>query len=68
MNRYELRATLNKVSKITYFEDINDIEAIYTGIFRTLDNASKSLIWRKGYIALTNLTTGGLVKEMASKQ
>ncbi len=68
MNRYELRATLHKVSNVTYFEDINDIEAIYTGIFKTLDRASESLIWRKGHIALTNLTTGELVKEMASKQ
>jgi hypothetical protein len=68
MNRYELRATLNKVSKVTCFEDINDIEAMYTGIFTTLNRASKSLIWSKGHIALTNLTTGKLVKEMASKQ
>jgi hypothetical protein len=68
MNRYELRATLNKVSKILYFNDIDDIEAIYTGIFRTLDNASNSRIWARGHIALTNLTTGELVKEMASKQ
>jgi hypothetical protein len=68
MNRYELRATLNKVSKVTCFEDINDIEAMYTGIFTTLNKASKSLIWSKGHIALTNLTTGKLVKEMASKQ
>ena len=68
MNRYELRATLNKVSKVTCFEDINDIEAMYTGIFATLNRASKSLIWSKGHIALTNLTTGELVKEMASKQ
>jgi hypothetical protein len=68
MNRYELRATLNKVSKVTCFEDINDIEAMYTGIFTTLNRASKSLIWSKGHIALTNLTTGELVKEMASKQ
>ncbi len=68
MNRYELRATLNKVSKVTYFEDINDTEAMYTGIFTTLNKASKSLIWSKGHIALTNLSTGELVKEMASKQ
>jgi hypothetical protein len=68
MNRYELRATLNKVSKVTCFEDINDIEAMYTGIFTTLNKASKSLIWSKGHITLTNLTTGELVKEMASKQ
>jgi hypothetical protein len=68
MNRYELRATLNKVSKVTCFEDINDIEAMYTGIFATLNRASKSLIWSKGHIALTNLSTGELVKEMASKQ
>ena len=68
MNRYELRATLNKVSKVTCFEDINDIEAMYTGLFATLNRASKSLIWSKGHIALTNLTTGELVKEMASKQ
>lgn len=68
MNRYELRATLNKVSKILYFNDIDDIEAIYTGIFTTLNKASKSLIWSKGHIALTNLTTGELIKEMASKQ
>jgi hypothetical protein len=67
MNRYELRATLNKVSKVTCFEDINDIEAMYTGIFATLNKASKSLIWRKGHIALTNLTTGELVKEMPAK-
>jgi hypothetical protein len=56
------------VSKVTCFEDINDIEAMYTGIFTTLNKASKSLIWSKGHIALTNLTTGELVKEMASKQ
>ena len=68
MNRYELRATLNKVSNVTYFEDINDIEAMYTGIFATLNRASKSLIWSKGHIALTNLNTGELVKEMAGKQ
>ena len=68
MNRYELRATLNKVSKILYFNDIDDIEAIYTGIFTTLNKANKSLIWSKGHIALTNLTTGELIKEMASKQ
>ena len=67
MNRYELRATLNKVSKVTCFEDINDIEAMYTGIFATLNKASKSLIWSKGHIALTNLTTGELVKEMPAK-
>jgi len=68
MNRYQLQATLNGQTRTLWFEDINDIEAIYTGIFRTLDNASKSRVWQKGYIALTNLTTGELVKEMASKQ
>ena len=68
MNRYQLQATLNGQIKTIWFEDIDDIEAIYTGIFATLNKASKSLIWSKGHIALTNLTTGELVKEMASKQ
>ena len=68
MNRYQLQAKLNGQVKTVWFEDINDTEAIYTGIFRTLDNASKSQIWRRGYIALTNLTTGELVKEMARKK
>lgn len=68
MNRYQLQAKLNGHIKTVWFEDINDTEAIYTGIFKTLDKASKSRVWQKGYIALTNLTTGELVKEMASKQ
>ena len=68
MNRYQLQATLNNQIKTIWFEDIDDIEAIYTGIFKTLDKASKSRIWARGYIALTNRTTGELIKEMASKQ
>lgn len=68
MNKYQLQAKLNGQVKTVWFEDINDTEAIYTGIFRILDNASKNRVWQKGYIALTNLTTGELVKEMASKQ
>jgi len=50
------------------FEDANDIEAMFTAIARTLNNASESRIWARGYIALINLTTGELVKEMASKE
>jgi hypothetical protein len=68
MNKYQLQAKLNGHIKTIWFEDIDDIEAMYTGIFRTLDNASKSRVWARGHIALTNLTTGELVKEMASKQ
>ena len=68
MNRYQLQATLNNQIKTIWFEDIDDIEAIYTGMFKTLDKASNSRIWARGHIALTNLTTGELVKEMASKQ
>ena len=68
MNRYQLQATLNNQIKTIWFEDIDDIEAIYTGIFKTLDKASNSRIWARGYIALTNRTTGELIKEMASKQ
>jgi hypothetical protein len=67
MNRYKLQANLNGQIKTVIFDDLDDIEAMYTGIFRTLDKASKSLIWRKGHIALTNLTTGELVKEMPAK-
>ena len=67
MNRYELRATLNKQTKTIRFDDIDDIEAIYTAIFRVLDKASNHNAWARGYISLTNLTTGELVKEMASK-
>jgi hypothetical protein len=68
MNRYQLQATLKNKTKTLWFEDINDTEAIFTGIFKVLDKASKSVIWARGYIALTNRTTGELVKEMASKQ
>lgn len=68
MNRYKLQASLNGQIKTVIFDDLDDIEAMYTGLFRTLDKASKSRIWARGHIALTNLTTGELVKEMASKQ
>jgi hypothetical protein len=68
MNRYKLQASLNGRISTIIFDDLNDVEAIYTGLFRTLKKASKSRIWARGYIALTNLTTGELVKEMASKQ
>lgn len=67
MNRYKLQASLNGRIKTVIFDDLDDIEAMYTGIFRTLDKASKSRIWSKGHIALTNLTTGELVKEMLAK-
>lgn len=67
MNRYKLQANLNGQIKTVIFDDLDDIEAMYTGIFRTLDKASKSRIWSKGHIALTNLTTGELVKEMLAK-
>jgi hypothetical protein len=68
MNRYELQATLNKQTKTIRFSDTDDIQAMYTGIFRILDKAKRYTTWSHGYISLTNLTTGELVKEMASKQ
>lgn len=67
MNRYKLQATLNGRISTIVFDDLNDVEATYTGLFRTLKKASKSRIWARGHIALTNLTTGELVREMASK-
>lgn len=68
MNRYQLQAKLNGDTRTVRFEDANDIEAMFTAIARTLNNASESRIWARGYIALINLTTGELVKEMASKE
>lgn len=67
MNIYRLRATLNEQTRSVRFSDTNDIQAIYTGLFKTLDKASKSRVWAWGHISLTNLTTGELVKEMESK-